>query len=130
MGAGTYEEGSIATLAAIPADGFEFIRWSDDSTENPRQIVVDQDLVMAVFFHANDVNENGNVFSRPYPNPADDFIRIDGLEEGSEISIINSQGVLVKTLTLSGDVQIPIDDLSTGLYLLRIGRQSFKFMKR
>jgi hypothetical protein len=130
MGAGTYEEGSTATLAAIPADDYEFIKWSDNNTENPRKIVVNQDIVLAAFFNTNDVNENGIAFSHPYPNPADDFIRIDGLEEGCEVSIFNTHGVLVKTLTISGDANIPIDDLATGLYLLRLGRQSFKFMKR
>ena len=129
MGAGTYEEGATATLAAIPNDGHLFTKWSDENTENPRKIVVDQDLFLAAFFSTNDVDEYGNIVSKPYPNPADQYIRIDGAMEGSEISIFNAKGLLVKTLTLNGDTIIPIGDLTTGLYLLRMGSLNFKFMK-
>ena len=129
IGAGTYEEGSTATLAAIPADDYIFVKWSDESTENPREILVNQDIVLAAFFHANGVDEYGNAIIHPYPNPANDCIFIDGLEAGCVISIFDARGTLVKTLEFNGNTSIPVGDLAQGLYLLRVGTQSFKFLK-
>lgn len=34
-GGGTYEKGSTATIAAIPADGCRFVSWQDNTTTNP-----------------------------------------------------------------------------------------------
>ena len=39
IGAGTYNAGSTATLAAIPADGYQFVKWGDEIVDNPREIV-------------------------------------------------------------------------------------------
>ena len=39
-GSGQYEEGSAVTIAATPAHCYQFLRWQDGNTDNPRQIVV------------------------------------------------------------------------------------------
>ena len=130
IGAGAYEEGSTATLAAIPSDDYRFIKWSDDNTDNPREIIVTQDLVLAAFFRTTDVDEFLNTATVLYPNPANDRIHIDGLEGETQTEVFNAQGILVKTLTLSSDAEIAIDDLASGLYLIRLGSRTFKFMKR
>ena len=123
LGAGTYIAGSIATIAAIPADGFIFVRWSDGTTDNPKEILVDEDIVLAAFFEFTSVDENGIEAISLYPNPANDLIYLEGLEEESEISIYNAIGMKVKTTMLQGDAEINISDLPAGLYLLRIGNQ-------
>jgi hypothetical protein len=130
LGAGEYQEGSLATLAAIPADGYKFIKWSDNNSDNPREIVVTQDLVLAAFFNTTGVEEYDGLTIRLYPNPANDKIHIEGLEKEAEITLFNAQGVLVKTITLSGDADIAIGDLAPGLYFMRLGTRSVKFMKR
>ena len=129
LGAGEYQEGSLATLAAIPADGYKFIKWSDNNSDNPREIVVTQDLVLAAFFNTTGVEEYDGLTIRLYPNPANDKIHIEGLEKEAEITLFNAQGVLVKTITLSGDADIAIGDLALGLYFMRLGTRSVKFMK-
>ena len=129
LGAGVYEEGSTATLAAIPADDYKFIKWSDNSTENPREIIVTQDIVLAAFFNTTGVDEYDGALIRLYPNPANDRIHLEGIEEETEISFFNAQGILVKTLILSSDADIAIDDLAPGLYLMRLGRRAVKFVK-
>lgn len=37
-GSGTYNHGTDATIEAIPNDGYEFVKWNDDNTDNPRTI--------------------------------------------------------------------------------------------
>ena len=39
-GGGDYEEGKKATLEAIPNEGYRFVKWTDDITDNPREITV------------------------------------------------------------------------------------------
>ena len=130
LGAGTYIAGSIATIAAIPADGFIFVRWSDGTTDNPKEILVDEDIVLAAFFEFTSVDENGLESVSLYPNPANDKLFLEGLEEDCEISIYNAMGMKVKTMTLQGDAEINISELPAGLYLLRIGNQrTLKFIK-
>ena len=131
LGAGTYIAGSLATIAAIPADGFVFVRWSDGTTDNPKEVIVDQDIVLAAFFEFTSVDENGTETVSLYPNPAADKLYLEGLEEGCEISIFNALGMKVKTTTLQGDSEINISDLPSGLYLVRMGnRHTLKFIKK
>ena len=52
MGGGEYAEGTVATLAAIPASGYCFVQWSDGNTENPRQITVTEDVSLTAEFSA------------------------------------------------------------------------------
>ena len=132
LGAGTYIAGSIATIAAIPADGFIFVKWSDETTDNPKEVIVDEDIVLAAFFEFTSVNENETGTVSLYPNPANDKLYLEGLEDGCEISIYNALGMKVKATTLQGESnEINISDLTAGLYLVRIGdRRTLKFIKR
>ena len=130
LGAGTYAEGSIATIAAIPADDYEFVKWSDGVTDNPREIVVNQDIVLAAFFNTTGVDENGNYILSLYPIPTRDKLHIEGLEAATEVEVYSAQGQLVKRTTLSGDGELYVAELPAGLYFVRVGRYSLKFVKQ
>ncbi len=131
IGAGTYNAGATASLAAIPADGYYFKKWGDGNTDNPREILVDHDIVLAAFFEGTGVDEEGFENVNLYPNPANDKIRIEGLEGEHEISIFNAMGMKVMAVTLQDEGEIHIDELSTGLYLLRIDEKyTMRFVKR
>ena len=130
LGAGTYSPGAIASIAAIPADGYEFKKWNDGTTDNPKEVVVDHDITLAAFFVSTGVDENGFEIINLYPNPANDKIHIEGLEGEHEVQIYNAFGMLVMTTTLQGDTEINIGDLPAGYYLIRIdNRRAVKFIK-
>lgn len=42
-GAGTYGNGSVVELTAIPNEGYMFLEWGDGLTDNPRTITVNSD---------------------------------------------------------------------------------------
>lgn len=131
IGAGTYNAGATASLAAIPADGYYFKKWGDGNTDNPREILVDHDIVLAAFFEGTGVDEEGFENVSLYPNPANDKIRIEGLEGKHEISIFNAMGMKIMAVTLQDEGEIHIDELSAGLYLLRIDEKyTMRFVKR
>lgn len=129
IGAGTYAAGATATIAAIPADGFYFKKWSDDTTDNPKQVLVDHDIVLTAFFDQTGVDENGNIIVDLYPNPANDKIRLEGLEGENKVEIYNAYGMLVKTVGINGDSEISISELTAGYYILRVGGHTMRFVK-
>lgn len=130
IGAGTYVEGSTATLAAIPADGYQFVKWGDGVTDNPRNIIVDHDIVLAAFFNSTGVEEGNILNVSLYPNPSYEKLRIEGLEGQTKASIFNALGVCVKTMEITENEEIAIGDLPAGLYVIRIGNGFLKFVKR
>ena len=129
LGTGTYAEGSIATIAAIPADGFCFKRWDDGTTDNPKEILVDHDIVLAAFFEFTSVDENGFETISLYPNPANDKIHIEGLEGEHEVQIYNAFGRLVLTTDRDGAGEINIEKLNAGIYFIRINGHAVRFIK-
>ncbi len=52
-GAGVYNENDEATLTATANDGYRFVKWSDEVTDNPRTVVVTQDSTFTAIFEAN-----------------------------------------------------------------------------
>ncbi len=49
-GAGTYESGKTVTITAIANTGYKFVRWSDEVTTNPRELIVSQDTTLTAIF--------------------------------------------------------------------------------
>lgn len=49
-GSGEYEEGQTIQIVATANEGYEFVQWSDGNTDNPRTIVVKQDLTLTAEF--------------------------------------------------------------------------------
>ena len=66
-----------------------------------------------------DVPEMGNVTQSVgcYPNPAKDYVRIEGTE-AAEVQVYNALGQVVKTVRDSNEISVA--GLSEGVYLLRI----------
>ena len=52
-GAGEYEHGATATITAIAAEGYHFVRWSDGNTEATRSIVVTAAVTLTAEFAIN-----------------------------------------------------------------------------
>jgi hypothetical protein len=130
LGAGTYLAGSTVSIAAIPTDGYRFVKWSDDTTDNPKEVIVDHDIALAAFFEGTGVDENGNTTVDLYPNPANDKIRIEGLEGENMVQIYNAFGMLVKAVDITGDGEISVNDLPAGIYFVRINfSHTVKFVK-
>ena len=129
IGGGTYTSGATATIAAIPKSGFVFDRWNDDNTLNPRQVTVNDNMVFVAFFKSTGISENESELFMLYPNPANDHIRIDGIEANTEVRIYNALGALVKVTHANPKEEIGISELSSGLYLIRFGNTTVRFVK-
>ena len=47
---GEYEKGTSLTISATANTGYEFEKWSDDNTENPRTITINSNLLLEAQF--------------------------------------------------------------------------------
>ncbi len=129
-GGGVYVEGTTATVQAFPKEGFEFDFWNDGVKENPRTVTMTNDLTLVAYFKGTGVGELSEPALSVYPNPAKESIRIEGLEGEREVRIYNSLGDLVKVTTATDNKEIGIEELASGLYLVRCGNQTLRFVKK
>jgi hypothetical protein len=59
-----------------------------------------------------------------YPNPAEHFIMIDGVDYNTNVDIYDISGKIVKSFTLeSKSQQIDVSDLVKGIYLARLNNE-------
>ncbi len=59
-GSGTYDHLAEATLTATPKPHYMFVKWSDENTDNPRTIIVNEDVTYTAIFAGAKGNENGH----------------------------------------------------------------------
>ena len=52
-GSGTYYEGTSVTLTATAEEGYHFVQWDDENTDNPRTVTVNDDTIMEAQFAAD-----------------------------------------------------------------------------
>ena len=119
MGSGEYAEGSEVTLAAIPANGYRFVRWNDGNTENPRRVTVTGDMTFVAEFELDGsaVESPGNDAMRVYV-----VGRTLHVENNTDTyRVYTATGQLVY---MGNDTTVSLAD--AGVYLVRTGERSQK----
>ena len=121
-GGGTYPEGSIVTISAMPAEGYVFTMWNDGNPNSQRSITVTRSATfIATFDVANNIEENSAPEISISPNPASDLINITSTEEISCIEIVSTIGQTVMQINASGyETTVNIGELANGMYIVRI----------
>jgi hypothetical protein len=112
-------EDPTAEIEAMPRSGYEFVKWSDESTENPRVVAVeDEDITLTAIFQkiGTDVENVGIEGAIIYSDG--NTLYVDGLD--SEYQIYSTTGALI----YSGNAnQIT---LAQGIYIIRYNGMSEK----
>ena len=49
-GGGEYEVGSVATITAIPNKRYKFVKWSDETSANPYEMIISKDVYLSAVF--------------------------------------------------------------------------------
>ena len=129
IGNGIYAAGTEVVVEAIPYKGYVFERWNDGVTANPRNVTLNDNMTLVAFFSGTDVDENGVALLGVYPNPAKESLRIEGIEGETIVEIFNSLGERVKTLSVTADEKINVGDLTKGVYVVRCGQRTIRFVK-
>jgi hypothetical protein len=64
-----------------------------------------------------------------YPNPATDYITIDGMQLGEVVQIFSVNGQLMKEINpTASSMQYIVSDLASGTYFVKVGEQVKKFI--
>ena len=132
-------------VLAIPKPGYAFAYWEDrmngqtmvhkdgNNTDNPRTLILEDGMTLIAHFTKSTTGiqdgtaENNAV--KIYPNPAKNQITISGLEQPMDIQIFNTAGQTVKRYNrVSESIVINIQELSKGMYFVRIGNNVRKLV--
>ena len=137
MGSATYTlDGNTAVLTATPNEGYEFSRWNDGNTENPRTVTVTSDTAFVAIFTASGSSSlqevNASEFAL-YPNPAKSFVTLEfeTLQENTLLQILDINGRRVRTLDLKAGIEtlrIDVSDLPKGVYTIMLGDTTKKLI--
>ena len=127
-GGGIYEEGTVVTLTAIPAEGYYFVMWDDEVTDNPRQLTVEADTTLtAVFAQEVGIDESDMKpgMMKMYPNPASQKVTIE-CPGAKALSVVDMKGreVLHRTFN-EGRATLDVSHLARGAYFVRAEGDSF-----
>lgn len=134
---GSYLEGAVVKLTAIPNDGWRFARWEGGliSTSNPDSVVMDSDkMVLGVFEQETSVriaNERPLIFKleQNYPNPFNPSTTISFTVKQAaftQLDVYDNLGKHVKNVLSQhlspGIFQIEVDarNLPSGVYFYRL----------
>ena len=118
-GAGIYHKGDTAIFTATANKGYKFVGWSDGNTDNPRIVIVTEDMTMEAKFEKDDnsaISDDAanavNIFA--YSN----VIVVENAD--AEISVYNTMGGLVYKEQGNGvSNQITIN--GAGIYIVKVG---------
>ena len=111
-GSGTYDYGTEITIEAIADKGYHFVKWSDGNTENPRIIVVTENIELSATFELDETPvENvqitsANVYTR------NGILHIEGTE--TDYYVLDMAGRLIYS---GRDAQI---QLPRGVYVVSV----------
>ena len=112
-GVGAYPYGDIATLTAIPDEGYKFKEWSDGNTDNPRSLVVNWYIELGVTFELDgtpveDVDESSMMIY-----VQDGTLYVEGAE--TDYHVLDAAGRLIYS---GRDAQL---SLPRGVYVVVVG---------
>ena len=124
-GSATYNSGATATLTAIAAEGYRFVSWSDGNTDNPRTIVVSDNLSLTAVFEAVitaiDDEEAATVNIFAFSNT----IVVENAAD--DIYVYDTNGRLI-TIEQSAGQRTEILIANKGVYLVKVGNTAKRVM--
>ncbi len=105
--AGTEDLGAISAIHRI---SFGNVDESDITSDSPTSLAPERSLTVTA-----------------YPNPTADHIHINGLQQGQQVRLFTSGGRLVVVGT---SPDIDLSGVSSGVYLLQVGKDVIKIVKK
>lgn len=111
-------EGALNSYEAIQYKSVDYNIESQMNYYRLKQVDLngEERISEIVYAMVGSANKDFKVYA--YPNPSTDFISINGVEENSEVRILNLQGETV--LQTNQSKNIPTTSLSAGIYLVQI----------
>jgi len=140
-GSGTYDHGDTIEIGYVALDTVTegghwiILGWDDGITDNPRQVVVTQDTVFTVRCQWMEgvgigETEDKSYELRVYPNPAHGAVTVK-VSNPATLTVLDLAGrVVVAPQSLSSSVTLPLTDLPSGTYFLRVTTEEGTAVKK
>ena len=117
-GAGTYSEGDTIIITATANKGYKFKEWSDGNTDNPRIIVVTEDIKLTAIFEEIDTTVENTFDNQISFYSIGGTLHIEGLESDYQIYTTTGQIIYLGKQTIL--------TLPRGIYLIVINGKTHK----
>ena len=132
----TVEIGFLLADTAIEGGHWQFLGWSDGVSGNPRDILVTSDTSLVALFEwiedsvgINELRDNSYEI-RVYPNPAHGAVTVS-VGAPATLTVLDLTGrVVVAPLSLSSSATLPLSDLPSGTYFLRVTTEEGTAVKK
>ena len=111
-GSGTYDYGTKVTIEAIADKGYHFVKWSDNTTENPRVIVVTKDINLTATFELDGTPVEDVLITSANVYSHDGKLHVEGAE--TDYYVLDMAGRLIYS---GRDTQI---QLPHGVYVVSV----------
>jgi len=114
-----YDAGNIASVTAIPNEGYHFTCWSNGSTENPITFTVNCNVTLVANF---DLGAGGIGYTdqnSPLVTSCEGGIVVEGVEN-SAVRIYDITGRLVKQVLMNRN-PLRLEVQQAGVYLVQVG---------
>ena len=113
LGSGTYDYGTEVIIGAIADEGYHFVQWSDGNTENPRTIVVWEDVELNAKFELDGTSVDNVNESSVIIYVQNGVIYVEGAE--TNYYVLDAAGRLIY-IGRDSKLQLP-----RGVYMIAIG---------
>ena len=123
-GGGEYEEGETAVLTARAWRPYNFLRWDDGDSVNPRRVVVTQDMAFTALFVSEEGIATADSLKRTVtlmPNPAKERVKVLGGCVLKGVEVLDAQGRTVISQNVEGHAaELDISQWAAGSYVVKI----------
>lgn len=119
VGTGRYSDSTVVEIAAIPVQGNHFVQWSDGNTENPRHILVREDITLTAIFAADEVGVTEVEATGATITTEGNVITVQGAT-GQRVRIFDVVGRLLSTNQSVAEIQ-RFRMMAAGVYLVQVG---------
>lgn len=135
-GGGSFAEGSTTTITATANNGYRFVHWNDNNTQNPRTITVTGNATYTAFFEATSpsdpsdptqgIDEVNAASVKLYPNPTSGnlYVEVEGLQK---VEIIDAVGRVVLS---QNNGTVNMSALANGIYTVRVSANGTTSIKK
>ena len=135
-GGGSFAEGSTTTITATANNGYRFVHWNDNNTDNPRTITVTGNATYTAFFEATSpsdpsdptqgIDDVNAASVKLYPNPTSGnlYVEVEGLQK---VEIIDAVGRVVLS---QNNGTVNMSALANGIYTVRVSANGTTSIKK
>ncbi len=123
--------GTEVSVQATAEEGYELVSLTangKDIMTEKKVIVKEATEIKAVFVKTTAIEKVDESAIRCYPNPAKDFVIVEGLQAKEKLKIYSMKGALVLTATADevGQAKLDIQMLPNGFYIIQTKSQRLK----